>query len=84
MSMRGMVSFQRSACIRSEVDVAVIVMAGGRMNAYLRGDEGDDGRRKDRDQSQTGQEISQPADGRHLGAAPARRVKRSPAARRRN
>ena len=50
MSMRGMVRFQRSARIRSEVDVAVIVMAGGRVNAYLHGDEGDDGRRKDRGQ----------------------------------
>ena len=52
MSMRGMVRFQRPGPIGSEVDVAVIVVAGGRVNAYLHGDEGHDGRRKDRSQSQ--------------------------------
>ena len=71
--MRGVVRFQRSARIRSEVDVAVIVMTGGCMNAYLHGDEGDDGRRKDRGQSQTGKQMSKSAHGRHLGETARRR-----------
>ena len=41
-------------------------VAGWRVHTYLHGDEGDDGRRKDRDHSQTGQQMSNFIDGRHL------------------
>ncbi len=67
---RGMVRLQHAACIWSEVDVAVIVMTGGCVNAYLHGHEGGDGRSKHRDQSQTGQQMSESIDPRHLAAIP--------------
>ena len=82
--MRGMVRFQRPGPIGSEVDVAVIVVAGGRANAYLHGDEGNDGRRKDRSQSQASQQMSKSAYGRHLGTAAPGQAKRSQTARRRS
>ena len=47
-------------------------VAGWRVHTYLHGDEGDDGRRKDRDHSQTGQEMSSFTDGRHLRTAAVR------------
>lgn len=70
MVMRRMGRFRRPACIGSEVDVAVMEVAGWRVHTYLDGDEGDDGRRKDRDHSQTGQQVSSVIDRRHLGRLP--------------
>lgn len=68
--MRRMGCFRRPACIGGEVDVAVMEVAGWRLDTYLHGDEGDNGRRKDRDQSQTGQQMSSFICGRHLGRLP--------------
>lgn len=70
MVMRRMGCFRRPACIGGEVDVAVMEVAGWRVHTYLHGDEGDDGRRKDRDHSQTGQQATSFIDGRHLGRLP--------------
>ena len=64
--MRRMGCFRRPACIGSEVDVAVMEVAGWRVHTYLHGDEGNNGRREDRDHSQPGQDVSSSIDGCHL------------------